>query len=370
MRNSKFHCTVRTFAAVCALMIAGYGHFVSIAGSRLDNSLTNQDKGTVTGTVAYRQRIALPPGAVVHVELIDPSKADAKATVIAEQKIETQGKQVPIPFTLTYDPAQINERNLYQVQAKIMDGDTLRYRNTQAYPVITRGNPTKIVILVAPASSSGTGGTGKATIRGMYSYMADAGILTDCRTGKKYPVAQEGDNAALERAYAKVRKNPGEPVLVTVEGRIASRPKMEGSGEEEKVIVDRFRSFTPGGACEQNQSAAKLENTRWKLVELNGNPVTPVSPRQEAYLELESKGKRLAGSGGCNKILGGYELTGDQLRFTKVASTRMACIKGMETEQEFLKALEATTGFKLSGDNLELYADGKLLAKLESKRVK
>jgi META domain len=48
----------------------------------------------------------------------------------------------------------------------------------------------------------------------------------------------------------------------------------------------------------------------------------------------------------------------------------MACIKGMETEQEFLKAIEATTGFKLSGDNLELYADGKLLAKLESKRVK
>ncbi len=367
MRYSKLCSTMGT-SAVCAIIFSGY--FVSMAGSRLDNTLTSQDKSTVTGTVTYRQRIALPPGAVVHVELIDASKADAKATVIAEQKIETKGKQVPIPFTLTYDSAQIKETNLYQVQAKIMDGDTLRFRNTQAYPVITRGNPTKVVILVAPVSSSGPGGTGKALIRGMYSYMADAGILTDCRTGKKYPVAQEGDNATLENVYAKTRKSPGEPVLVTLEGRIASRPKMEGSGNEEKVIVDRFGSFSPGGTCEENQPTTKLENTRWKLVELNDKPVTPVSDRQEAYLQLESKGKRLAGSGGCNRILGGYELTGDQIRFTKIASTRMACIKGMETEQEFLKALEATTGFKLSGRNLELYGDGKLLAKLEAIRAK
>src|SRR5574341_322403 len=49
-----------------------------------------------------------------------------------------------------------------------------------------------------------------AFVRGMYSYMADAGIFTECRTGKKFPVAQEGDNAALEAAYLKARQQPGE----------------------------------------------------------------------------------------------------------------------------------------------------------------
>ena len=33
----------------------------------------------------------------------------------------------------------------------------------------------------------------------------------------------------------------------------------------------------------------------------------------------------------------------------------MACVDGMETEQEFLQALEAATSFKLSGEELELY---------------
>lgn len=93
------------------------------------------EQPTVSGTVAYRQRIALPPNAKLVVRLEDTGRADAPATVIAETTIETNGQQVPIPFTLTYDPAQISPRGRYTVRAQIFYGDQLRWTSTRLYSV-------------------------------------------------------------------------------------------------------------------------------------------------------------------------------------------------------------------------------------------
>jgi putative lipoprotein len=102
--------------------------------------------------VAYRQRIALPPDAVVQVQLQDTSRADAPAVVLGEQVIEPMGRQVPIPFSIVYDPAAINPRGRYTVRARIESaaGDLI-WTSTQAYPVITGGNPTSdIEVVVQP----------------------------------------------------------------------------------------------------------------------------------------------------------------------------------------------------------------------------
>jgi heat shock protein HslJ len=111
------------------------------------------------------------------------------------------------------------------------------------------------------------------------------------------------------------------------------------------------------------QSGMNPENTYWKLVELNGRPITASPNRPEAHFQLDSSKKRLQGNGGCNIITGGYELSGDRITFTKIISTKMACLNGMEIEREFLKALEASNNLKLAGENLELYGDDQLLAR-------
>jgi heat shock protein HslJ len=80
---------------------------------------------------------------------------------------------------------------------------------------------------------------------------------------------------------------------------------------------------------------------------------------------LKPNGKKLQGFGGCNRILGGYETKDDSIRF-KAATTMMACVDGMETEQEFLKALEATTSFNLSGEELELFNNDRLLVRFRA----
>lgn len=73
----------------------------------------------VKGTIAYRERIALPADAVVTVKLQDVSLQDVAAKVISEQTFTTDGAQVPFDFELSYDTKDINPKHTYSVSARI-----------------------------------------------------------------------------------------------------------------------------------------------------------------------------------------------------------------------------------------------------------
>lgn len=103
---------------------------------------------SVTGTVSYLPRIALAPNAVIKIQLLDVSKADAKSQTIAEQTINAEGRQVPFDFELKYDPNKINQRNRYALRAQIYENGKLRFTSTKSYQVITNGNPDKAEIIV------------------------------------------------------------------------------------------------------------------------------------------------------------------------------------------------------------------------------
>lgn len=108
---------------------------------------------TVSGTVTYLQRIALPPNAVVEVKLVDVSRQDVAATVLGEQVITDPG-QVPVPFEIAYDPAAIDPRFTYAVQARITADEQLLFISDTVIPVITHGAPTSNVeIVVVPVRS-------------------------------------------------------------------------------------------------------------------------------------------------------------------------------------------------------------------------
>ena len=108
---------------------------------------------SVSGTVTYRERLALSPGAKLVMELRDVSYADAAATLIARQTISDPG-QVPIKFKVEYNRDDIDSRNTYAVSARIIESDgRLAFTNDTAYDVITRGNPNKVdmlLVLVQP----------------------------------------------------------------------------------------------------------------------------------------------------------------------------------------------------------------------------
>lgn len=103
---------------------------------------------TLSGSVAYRQRIALPPGAVLAVELADVSRADAPATVLAASMTLAGGRQVPLPFTLVYNPELVEDRFTYAVSARILIDGQLAWRSTTHQPVLSRGAPADNVTVV------------------------------------------------------------------------------------------------------------------------------------------------------------------------------------------------------------------------------
>ncbi|MBO9519299.1 MAG: YbaY family lipoprotein [Porphyrobacter sp.] len=76
---------------------------------------------TLEGTVAYRERIALIPDARVRVQIRDVSRQDAPATTIASTEFNSEGRQVPLPFSIKYDPAKILAGRTYSVFARIDD---------------------------------------------------------------------------------------------------------------------------------------------------------------------------------------------------------------------------------------------------------
>ena len=95
------------------------------------------ETATVSGSILYRERIALGPDAVVEVKLVDVSLADAPSKTIGEITIVDAG-QVPISFEIEYDPEAIDERFTYIIQAKIYERGELRFVTASHYPVLTR----------------------------------------------------------------------------------------------------------------------------------------------------------------------------------------------------------------------------------------
>ena len=123
------------------------------ANSTLEIPSGREPNASVSGTVTYRERIALTPGAMLVVEIRDTSYADAAAELIARQTISDPG-QVPIRFKVEYSREDIESRNTYSVSARIIESDgRLAFTNDTAYDVITRGSPSKVdmlLVLVQP----------------------------------------------------------------------------------------------------------------------------------------------------------------------------------------------------------------------------
>ena len=93
---------------------------------------------SLDGEVFYLQRIALPPAATLSVSLQDVSRMDAPAVTLAEQKGPVKG-QVPLPFHLSYDPAQVKPGHRYAVTARIELDGKLLFMTTEQHAVQLNG---------------------------------------------------------------------------------------------------------------------------------------------------------------------------------------------------------------------------------------
>ena len=98
----------------------------------------------IEGTVFYRERMMLPPGVEVEVQLQDISRPDAMATVLASALLTPQGGP-PYGFGIDYDPAAIVPGMTYALRATIRNDDQLLFTSTE-YINPFQGNPVEILV--------------------------------------------------------------------------------------------------------------------------------------------------------------------------------------------------------------------------------
>ncbi len=119
--------------------------------------------------------------------------------------------------------------------------------------------------------------------------------------------------------------------------------------------AERSSVAGPGKSCCACVQPVELENTHWKLTRLSGRAVSVREGQGEPHLVLRPERHLANGSGGCNRLFGGYRLEGGRISFSGIATTRMSCPAGMEIEGEFLRALAEAETWKISGPDLDLF---------------
>lgn len=131
---------------------------IVIVGAIFINKNKTSQVATITGNVYYLQRIALAPGSKVEVNLQDTSLADAPAKTLGSFTLVTTEENVPIPFSISYNPKDILAKHTYTLRAKITQNGELAWTSDTNIPVITNGNPTQnIEIKLVQVTSSAAG---------------------------------------------------------------------------------------------------------------------------------------------------------------------------------------------------------------------
>ncbi|BFM41053.1 META domain-containing protein [Synechocystis sp. LKSZ1] len=115
-------------------------------------------------------------------------------------------------------------------------------------------------------------------------------------------------------------------------------------------------------------STASLEKQTWQLTQLGEQAIKTTKPPT-----LTFQGKSFSGSGGCNRLVGQFETSGERLLIKEpIASTMMACAEPlMQQEQQFIQALQQAKRYQIN-ENRELiiyFGQGNSTASLVFKPV-
>lgn len=204
---------------------------------------------SLRGRVSYRERIALPPHAILEVRLLDVSRADAPAKTIAVTRVKTRHR-MPIPYRLRYDEGRIRRDRSYALQARITVNGILWFITTTRHPVFT-GKPNETDIQVERVAKETSDPSGK--------WLAES-----------------------------IRR---------------------------RGVIDNLQTV----------------------------------------LDIAADG-RVSGSGGCNRISGKADISGERISFSPLASTRMACAPAiMDQEAKFIGALNDVRKWRIDGPRGKLF---------------
>lgn len=161
-------------------------------------------------------------------------------------------------------------------------------------------------------------------------------------------------------ADANVKRYRAETEKVILNVTIAQAPCADTMADKEylyKVTVEvqltGDSEVTTLHGCGNYQTDQRL-NDIWVLEQLGTEKVEKEwFAREFPNMEIDTRENRFSGFAGCNQMTGEIFWENELLRFTKVATTRKACIP-QNREGEFLQNLARATRYKIENNRLWL----------------
>lgn len=356
----------------------------------------------ISGSIAYRQRIALDPAAEMVVELRGASG------LVAEIRAETAGAQVPLPFTLATDdtgdltlraalfvgglplwvtapvavPAGEGAVDLGELplQGHVPMGfSTLMRCGDTEVEVGFIGDVTRLrsgsqVFDLAPVeAASGAkyadGATPETSFwsKGNRALITLQGVeLAECQpvpTPSLLPVTARGN----EPGWSVTAAADG-LTLTTQEGEnlTTALPPAESEGDTTRFAAPELTLALTPALCHDSMTGMPMPLTAsltrgeqvlqgcggdpasllmgdWVVTAIGGTPVA-----EDAGVTMAFAAGAVSGSGGCNRYNAGYSLTGEGLSFQPGMSSMMACEDAkMVTEAAFHAALAKVFSFDI-----------------------
>jgi heat shock protein HslJ len=126
------------------------------------------------------------------------------------------------------------------------------------------------------------------------------------------------------------------------------------------VILGLIACGPAGPQVDRPTTGDELLIHSWRLVSY-GIPGEERQVPQHITVTLTFEpGGRVSGSAGCNSYGGSYQLSGNELTFSPLESTLMACLDDgvMEIESDYLRALSTAESYQVSGDQLQIEYQG------------
>lgn len=121
-------------AALAAFLLAALPAFASVS-----------PEAGIVGTATYRERVTLGREAVFEAELVDVSRHDVPSQVLARSRRERPG-QIPIAFTIAYDPARVEAGRRYVVRTRVLEGGNVRFAGEAEWVAPVRGRGAVVAV--------------------------------------------------------------------------------------------------------------------------------------------------------------------------------------------------------------------------------